>query len=252
MKTIRLLTFATLFCAANLFGQTNSPDISNGKSALIPATRSTPTNWMSRHDKFVEQAKQGGVNLLFMGDSITDFWRSRGSNVWNKYYAPQHAANFGIGGDRTQHVLWRIEHGELDGIKPKVCVLMIGTNNSKDDSPDDISAAIKKIIDDFHAKTPATKILLLGIFPRGPRTNSIAQAEEAAQRMKTIHAVNEIISKYDDGGKTVKYLYFGDKFLDADGKIPMDIMPDQLHPSPKGYQIWADAMNPTLDAMMVK
>jgi len=234
--------------------QTNPPQMETvvPHAALIPAPRLNPTNttWLNRHARFVEQAKRGGVDLLFMGDSITDFWRNRGSNVWNQYYAPMHAANFGIGGDRTQHVLWRIENGELDGIHPKVCVLLIGTNNSKDDSPDDIAAAIKKIIGDFHEKTPETKILLLGIFPRGPRTNSVAQSEEAAQRMKTIHAVNEIISKYDDGGKTVKYLYFGDRFLDADGKIPKEIMPDQLHPSAQGYQIWADAMNPTLEQMM--
>ncbi|HXE42737.1 MAG TPA: GDSL-type esterase/lipase family protein, partial [Candidatus Baltobacteraceae bacterium] len=186
-----------------------------------------------------------------MGDSITDNWRSKGSNVWNKYYAPQHAANFGIGGDRTQHVLWRIEHGELDGIKPKVTVLMIGTNNSKDDSPNDIAQAIKMILDDFHAKIPQSKILLLGIFPRDARTNTVAGIAEAKQRMETIHAVNEIISQYDDG-KMVKYLDIGDKFLDADGKIPREIMPDQLHPSPAGYQIWADAMNPTLEQMMMK
>ena len=219
-------------------------------AAYTPSTRSNPTNWMSRHERFVAEAKQGGVDILFMGDSITDFWRNRGSNVWNQFYAPRHAANFGIGGDRTQHVLWRIEHGELDGIKPKVTVLMIGTNNSGTDSPDDITKAIRMILDDIHAKIPETKVLLLGIFPRGPRPNSTPETDDSAKRMEVIHAVNDQIAKFDDGGKTVKYLYFGDRFLGPDGKIPSDIMPDQLHPSEKGYRIWADAMNPTLDAML--
>jgi len=219
-------------------------------SALVPATRTNPTNWMARHEAFVEQAKQGGVDILFMGDSITDFWRNRGSNVWNQYYAGRHAANFGIGGDRTQHVLWRIEHGELDGIKPKVAVLMIGTNNTGTDSPEDIARAIGMILQDIRTRIPETKVLLLGIFPRGPRPNSTPATEDSAKRMEVIHAVNDLIAKYDDGGKTVKYLDIGDKFLGPDGKIPSAIMPDQLHPSAQGYQIWADAMNPTLDAMM--
>jgi beta-glucosidase len=198
---------------------------------------------MSRHQAFVDQAKQGGIDILFMGDSITDNWRSKGSNVWNEYYAPRHAANFGIGGDRTQHVLWRIEHGELDGIHPKVTVLMIGTNNSNSDPAADIARAIKMIIDEIHAKIPETKILLLGVFPRNKPVDKPAQ-------MEAIHQVNELIAKYDDGGKTVKYLDIGPAFLGPDGKVHADIMTDFLHPTPKGYVIWAKAMEPTLDEMM--
>src|SRR5690242_12067901 len=97
-------------------------------TALVPESRGP--SWEKRHQGFVAEAKKGGIDLLFMGDSITDFWRNRGSNVWNHYYAPLHAANFGISGDRTQHVLWRMANGELDDIKPKVVVLMIGTNNT--------------------------------------------------------------------------------------------------------------------------
>jgi len=248
MKKLQLFfILAVLFCVANLFAQSNSiPAKTNGYgpgSALIPATRSSPTNWLSRHEGFVAEAKKGGVDILFMGDSITDNWRSKGINVWNKYYAPMQAANFGIGGDRTQHVLWRIEHGELDGIHPKVCVLMIGTNNSNSDPAADIAKAIKMIIDDIHAKLPETKILLLAIFPRNKPADKPAQIE-------TIHQVNTIIAQYDDGGKTVKFLDIGPKFLGDDGKVHEDIMADFLHPTEKGYQIWADAMNPTLDAMM--
>jgi lysophospholipase L1-like esterase len=246
MKTrlLPLFVLALFLCGVNLFAQTNSKPVAAFApgSALIPATRSTPTNWLARHEGFVAEAQKGGVDILFMGDSITDNWRSKGLKIWNQYYAPQHAANFGIGGDRTQHVLWRIEHGELDGIKPKVTVLMIGTNNSNSDPADDIARAIRMIIDDIHAKLPDTKILLLAIFPRNKPVDKPAQ-------METIHQVNDIIAKYDDG-RTVRFLDIGANFLGPDGKVHEDIMADFLHPTEKGYQIWADAMNPTLDEMM--
>ena len=98
-----------------------------GTNAVVENTATNPVprspSWVKRHEGFVQVAQKGGIDVLFMGDSITDFWRNRGSNVWNQFYAPRHAANFGISGDRTQHVLWRIDHGELDGIHPKVLSL---------------------------------------------------------------------------------------------------------------------------------
>jgi lysophospholipase L1-like esterase len=196
----------------------------------------------------VAQAKQGGIDILFMGDSITDFWRNRGSNVWNQYYAPRHAANFGISGDRTQHVLWRMDNGELDGIKPKVVVLMIGTNNTgkerdnmttRNTVPETI-AGVQAVVADIRARLPDSKILLLGIFPR----STLADPQRAE-----VALINTVIAKLDDG-KMVRYLDIGPKFLEADGTLSRDIMPDLLHPSERGYRIWADAMNPTLDEMM--
>ena len=248
---IQLILLPALLCAANLFAQTNAAPLPLDKlhPALLPTLRSTNTNWLGRHEGFVAQAKQGGVDILFLGDSITDYWRNRGSNVWNKYYAPMHAANFGIGGDRTQHVLWRIENGELDGIKPKVTVLMIGTNNSGDDSAEDIATADKLIVQEIRARCPGTKVLLLAIFPRGPRKNSNGTLDDGIKHMAVIHAVNEQLAKLDDG-KNIHYLDIGPKFLGPDGKIPNDVMPDHLHPDEHGYQIWADAMNPTLDEML--
>src|SRR5208282_1477450 len=117
VKTIRLPIFfliAFLF-AADLFAQSNAPAASANVVVQNTATNPAPlgAGWIARHEGFVAQAKQGGIDILFMGDSITDFWRNRGSNVWNQYYAPRHAANFGISGDRTQHVLWRMDNGEL-------------------------------------------------------------------------------------------------------------------------------------------
>ena len=214
------------------------------------ATNPVPKNagWLKRHEAFVERAKQGDIDLLFLGDSITDFWRNRGLNVWNKYYASRHAANFGISGDRTQHVLWRMDHGELDGIHPKVVVLMIGTNNTgKERNSDKIRNTTPEVIEgvtavvhELHAKLPDSKILFLAIFPRG--TKDSPQREQVKE-------VNAAISKLGDG-KTIQYLDIGDKFLEPDGTLPRSIMPDLLHPNEKGYEIWAKAMEPTLEKML--
>jgi len=217
------LIFAVVLCAQT----TNKQN-----SAIIPVTR---CDWLDRHEGFVAIAKNGGVDLLFLGDSITDGWRKGGKAIWDKEFAPLKAANFGISGDRTQHVLWRLQNGELDGIKPKLAVLMIGTNNLGSNSDDEIVDGIKAIIKELHAKTPATKLLLLGIFPRNVKAEDTARGR--------IKQINSVIAKLDDGGKTVKYLDIGDKFLEPDGTLPKDIMPDALHPNAKGYQIWADAVS---------
>ena len=230
--------------------ETNADMVSANVVAQNTAIQPVPRdpNWVKRHEGFVAQAKAGGVDLLFMGDSITDFWRHRGSNVWNQFYAPQHAANFGVSGDRTQHVLWRMDNGELAGIKPKVVVLMIGTNNTGKEhdkktprnTPPEVIAGVTAVVNDIRAKLPASKILLLAIFPRG---------DSGPEQQAQINKINAAIAKLDDG-KMVKFLDIGPKFLEADGTLPKSIMPDLLHPNERGYQIWADAMNPPLDEMM--
>ena len=215
-------------------------------TAIIPAPRDE--KWMAQHAGFVQQAQKGGIDILFMGDSITDFWRNRGSNVWNQYYASRHAANFGISADRTQHVLWRLDHGELDGIKPKVVVLMIGTNNTGKENdtgkirntiPETIKG-VQAVVKELRVKLPDSKILLLAIFPRGTLDNP--------QRAQ-VALINTVIAKLDDG-RMVKFLDIGPEFLEADGTLPKSIMPDLLHPNERGYQIWADAMGPALDEML--
>src|ERR1051325_125415 len=125
-------------------------------------------NWTKRHDGFVEIAKKGGVDFLLLGDSITDGWRGKGKGADAENFEPLKAANFGIGGDRTQHVLWRLQNGELDGITPKVCMLMIGTNNGKD-SAEDVAAGITAIVKEIQKKSPSTKTLLPAISPRGEK-----------------------------------------------------------------------------------
>ena len=224
-------------------------------TAFTATAQNTATNpvprdagWLKRHQAFVEEAKAGGIDLLFLGDSITDFWRGRGSNVWNRCYSTRHAANFGISGDRTQHVLWRIENGELDGLQPKVLVLMIGTNNTgkerdnktiRNTAPETVEG-VTAVVHELRARLPKTKILLLAIFPRGDKTNPIRQE---------LREINTQLALLADGNQ-VRFLDLGPHFLAADGTLSRDIMPDLLHPNAKGYEIWADAMEPTLDSML--
>jgi beta-glucosidase len=218
--------------------------------ADVPAPKLGPDGRMDAHfrkmhESFLLRRTQGPIGVLFLGDSITEGWSGRGKRVWDMYYANLDAANFGISGDRTQHVLWRIENGELDGISPKVVVLMIGTNNVIGYPAEDVLKADELIVQRIHEKLPDAKLLLLGIFPRGgdPKDPRVA-----VMRAK-IKTVNQGLATLDDGNKT-RFLDFGSKFLNDDGSLPRPIMPDFLHPSAAGYQVWADAMAPLLDEML--
>src|SRR5216684_6727264 len=148
-----------------------SVDAAQEKKADNTAIKPVPKD-KKRHEGFVELARKGGIEVLFLGDSITDGWRGpAGQESWKKHFEPLHAANFGIGGDRTQHVLWRLQNGELEGIHPKLAVLMIGTNNSngKDNTAEEIADGITAIVKEIQKRSPSTKVLLLGIFPRGQK-----------------------------------------------------------------------------------
>jgi len=199
--------------------------------------------FLSSHQKFVAQAKEGKARLVFLGDSITAGWGGKKA-IWDKAFGAYDPVNFGIGGDRTQHVLWRIENGELEGIKPKACVLMIGTNNSGSDSAEDIAKGITAIVETIRTKQPETKILLLAVFPRGDRPSGKLGA--ANEKLKQ---VNAIIAKLDDG-KSVFFLDIGGSFPVVDGALSAKAMPDFLHLSESGYQIWADAIGPKLAELM--
>ena len=137
------------------------PACAQGPATVTPAPREGP--WMELHKSFLVQAKKGHIDLLFLGDSITQGWNE--NTVWQRFYGPRHAANFGIGGDRTQHVLWRIQNGELEGISPKVTVLMIGTNNLFDDTPDEIVQGIKTIVAEIRPACPKRKCSCSVCFP---------------------------------------------------------------------------------------
>ena len=201
-------------------------------SAIDPVSRDRG-GWMGRHEKMNERVKQGNVDLVFIGDSITQGWEGNGKGVWKKYYGKRNAVNLGIRGDRTQHVLWRLDHGNLDDISPKLAVVMIGTNNSRENTPEEIADGVEAIVGQLRSALPETKVLLLAIFPRGENGQD--------ERRRVNQDANERIAKLNDGMR-VKYLDIGQGFLEDDGTLTREIMPDLLHLSEKGYTIWADAI----------
>lgn len=199
-------------------------------STVVPLDRN-----VERHKAINERARQGNVDLLFIGDSITQGWEGAGKDVWKARYEARNAMNAGIGGDLTQHVLWRLDHGNIDGISPKLIVLMIGTNNFGSNSAEEIALGIKAIVKKLRGTLPESKILVLGVFPRG-------ETPDDPLRVKN-RAVNAIIKDVADG-KMVDYLEINDKLMNADGTQNREIMPDLVHLSPRGYQIWADVIEP--------
>ena len=210
-------------------------------SAVKPMPR-PGESWTKRHESFNAAAKKGDVDLVFIGDSITQGWEGAGKEAWQKYYADRKPLNLGIGGDRTQHVLWRLENGNIDGIKPKLAVLMIGTNNSNgnDNTAEEIGDGITAIVNKLRKELPETKVLVLAIFPRGEKPNP--------QREKNAKA-SEIAAKTADN-KNVFFMDIGEEFLEDDGTLPREIMPDLLHLSPKGYEIWAKSIEPKVAELL--
>lgn len=199
--------------------------------------------FLSAHEHFIAQAKKSSAQLVFLGDSITAGWvRGNGQDIWAKAFSGFNPLNFGISGDCTQHLLWRVENGELEGLKAKAFVVLIGTNNVGDHPADGIAKGITRIVETIRTKQPQAKILLLAVFPRGekPAPNFVRDK---------FTAVNAIIAKLDDG-QNVFFLDIGEKFLQPDGSLSKELMPDFLHLSPLGYQIWADALVPKLADLM--
>lgn len=208
----------------------------NEKDAITPVAKDP-----DRHAQFLERSKQGNIDIVFLGDSITNRWSSVGEESWRKLarYKP---VDFGIEGDCTEHLLWRLEHGELDAISPKVVVLLIGSNNVfyfADELPEWTVRGIEKIVTVIQKRAPASKVLLLGIFPRDERVSRVRQ---------TITEVNRKIQQLDDGVR-VRFVDMGSQFLDGDGNIPADIMPDKVHLSAKGYDLWYRSLEPILSEM---
>jgi len=181
--------------------------------------------------------------LVFIGDSITQGWEKEGAPVWQTHYAKFDALDLGFGGDRTENVLWRLQNGAVDGLDPKVAVLMIGTNNTglRGDFPASTVAGIRRNLDELRQRLPRTRILLVAIFPRD------ATPESALRR--TNEAINAQLPALADGNRVV-FLDVNRAFLTPDGTLSKTIMPDLLHPNEAGYAIWAKAMQPELDRLM--
>lgn len=220
-------------------------------STVVPVTqdRSWPQyDWQKRHELTSAAVKRAKPQILFIGDSITHFFGGeqfdsyalRGKNTWDEFYAPRNAGNLGFGWDKTENVLWRLQHGAIEGISPKLIVMMIGTNNTGNCSASDITLGITEIVAELHLRLPKAEILLLGIFPRG---------EKPGPQRDKIAEVNQSIAHLD-ALAGVTFLDIGAKFLTPDGLITKDIMPDFLHPNEKGYRIWAEAIEPTVRKLM--
>ena len=200
--------------------------------------------WQGRHEeKLARKSKMKNVDIVLLGDSITHGWEKKGQSVFKKRFEGLDVLNLGFSSDRTEHVLWRLENGEVEGISPKVVMLMIGTNNTghRKESPEDTALGIEAIIQELRTRLPDTKILLQAIFPRD-------ESPEGEKR-KQNDAINQIIKNYADD-QHVFYTDIGDVFLDDAGHLPKSIMPDSLHPNKKGYGMWADAVMPQVKKLM--
>jgi beta-glucosidase len=205
--------------------------------------------WFARHEELTSRLAQGPVNLLFVGDSITHFWEPSeywaddGHNVWEEYYGRRNAVNFGIGGDLTEHLLWRLLNSELHLISPRVVVIEIGTNNEPFDSAENIAKGIIEVVETLRNELPNSKILLLAIFPRGESPDN--------PKRKKLDRANRLCSGVADG-EMVFYLDLGSAFLQSDGTLKKELFPDFLHPGARGYAKWAEAMEPTLSKMFAE
>ena len=198
-----------------------------------------------RHKLFLDRIEKSKKVVIFLGDSITHGWE--GQKAWKEHFGEFHPVNLGIGGDQTGHVLWRITEGkELAHLKPKVAVIMIGTNNGH--SAAHVAGGIKAIVEELKKQKPHIKILVLGVFPRGSGVKG-DKSIPAAKLSKKVTAINAIIAKLDDG-KTVFYKDIGNTFLAEDGGLSREIMDDYLHLTAKGYAIWGKAIKEDIEKLL--
>ncbi len=223
------------------------PGVTAPPSTLVPVTqdRDWPTyDWAKRHAAVTEWVRQNNPKLVFIGDSITQMFggephdrKQSGNDVWEKFYSKRITANLGFGYDYVENTLWRIQHGELDGATPRVIVVMLGTNNLGKNTPEEIAAGLQALIKELQTRMPNTKLLMVGILPRGEKPGAIRQK---------LAAVNQLIAKFDG----ITYVDAGDKLVNADGTISREIMGDFLHPTARGYTILAEAIEPTLSKLL--
>ncbi|HEV6968200.1 GDSL-type esterase/lipase family protein [Roseateles sp.] len=206
--------------------------------------------WKPRHEQKLQEKRQlleAGTppEIVFIGDSITQGWEKGGRAVWDRHFAPLHGLALGFGGDRTENALWRLQHGEIDGIAPKAVVLMIGTNNTghRAENPETTAAGIKRLLDEIRQRLPRAQVLLLAVFPRGEKPDDFLRGIN--------RRVNKIIEGYADG-RNVHFLDIGPALLQPDGTLSREVMPDLLHPNEHGYDIWQRAMAPTLQRLLNK
>ena len=239
MNAVRLALSLAVTLAA-LAGATCAADDDPTK----PAPRKDNSVWLERHAALLERAKKG-ADVVFLGDALTQGWEGAdGAEAWKKHFEPLKAANFGAGGDRTEHVLWRLIEGkELQAVKPKVVVVQVGGNNLATNSADEVVDGVTAVVKELNRQKPAAKVLLLGLLPRGTKANDKFRDK--------IKEVNKGLAALADG-KAVRYLDAGAKFLDKEGDLVESAMPDGIHPSAEGYAAWAEAIQGPLAEMLQK
>jgi len=224
-----------LFCISSIFIIACSNDSNEDSTPETAIAKEVSDSWWQARHKAILEADKSNVELLFLGDSITQNWESAkfGLSVWSQHYGSDFAFNMGFSSDKTQNLLWRIENGALDGMSPSVAVLMIGTNNVFDDSAEDIAEGIKVVIDSILLRLPNTKLIVHRIFPRGLSTEP---------KRVILDKASELVASQINNPSVI-YLDINSVFDNENGDIPIEIMPDGLHPSTLGYQIWAEALS---------
>lgn len=248
-----VLLLSNLFAKSACARPADPPPAADKESASTPirATPRTDANSKLAHEQMLANLKKGRIDLYFEGDSITRRWRAADYPQflanWNQNFFGWNAANFAWGGDTIQNILWRFQHGELDGVHPKVIVLLAGTNNigrfpASAAKVAEITKGMQALLDAMREKAPNATIILMGIFPRN-------DGRDPKAVVSSINQINDNIARFADG-KTIRYLNINDKLADKDGKLFDGMMVDRLHLSLKGYQVWADALKPLLRELL--
>ncbi|WP_049723858.1 GDSL-type esterase/lipase family protein [Gilvimarinus polysaccharolyticus] len=238
----------TLLASLLLIAVTGYSSFASTLPATDPVPRTQQFSWMSlstwyqKHADDVKVAEAGQARVVFLGDSITDGW-NKAQSTWDASFGPYQAANFGIGGDLTQNLLWRLDHGAIEALDPEVVVILIGVNNflHSDSSAQDTFMGVSEVVNRALAGYPNAHIVLQGIFPYGKLPNT--------PERQRVAATNKLIKRLANNDR-IDYYDFGPLFLENDGRISTEIMPDHLHPSVRGYQIWAEALQPILTELL--
>ena len=236
---------ATVALAATFVALT----LPRGNSAIRPAPNQEDDfyDWRARHEQVLELGREGEVDLVFVGDSITHLFggepesgRPVAPDVWSRLVGDRRALNLGFGWDRTQNVLWRLQNGQLDGLRPSVVVVLIGTNNlvatrsARLNTPEEIAEGIFHVCDEIRSRAPDCRILLVGLLPRAPE-----------HFVAPIRQTNRLLA---DGSaeRGIRFLDLTPSFADPEGLPRTELMADRVHPNRLGYEVWAEAMQPVL------
>ena len=247
-RNVRIMLGVSTALAMVAQAQT-APTMPGLSSAAVSAER-TDANSRLAHQQLVAKARAGGIDLYFLGDSITRRWGCTDPQWsamlanWKENFYGWNAVDFGWGGDTIQNMLWRVQNGELDGVNPKVIVILAGTNNvgrrpGGEQKVTDILTAYKALLVTCREKAPGAKFVLTAIFPRN----------DSMEVLQEIAKINQGIAKMADG-ETIFYVNVNDKMADADGNLFDGMTVDKLHPTVKGYQVWADGLRPILTKLL--